>query len=207
MPASTGDPAALLGNGAQVFISGYAWRSSSDWSMGQSFNGVNVSGVKTGYGARDSLQAAWRIGVGGDFNGQSFPAALTSGVTAIPTFIRGTVVGIYDLITVPSLGGVTGPNGFSGPVGIAEQTASAANNGFLGQGGLVYWIGFISLNLGFINILPIPFLDGGKLLFLGIEAVRRKRLEPRHEAIASAVGLALVLVFVVYVTIGDVGRI
>ena len=104
------------------------------------------------------------------------------------------------------MGGVNGPNGLSGPVGIAQATATASQNGFLSQNGLVFWIGFISMNLGLINVLPIPFLDGGKLFFLGIESIRRKRLEPRNEAIISAVGLALVVMLLIYVTIGDVSR-
>ena len=100
----------------------------------------------------------------------------------------------------------TDPQGFTGPVGIAQETATATNNGFLGPNGLVWWIGFISLNLGFVNMLPIPFLDGGKLLFIAIESVRRRRLNPKVEAAITAVGLAVIVVFAVYVTIGDVSR-
>ena len=124
----------------------------------------------------------------------------------IPQFVTGTATSIYDLITQPRLGGVNGPNGLSGPVGIAEATAAVTQNGWLSTHGIVWWIGFISMNLGLINVLPIPFLDGGKLLFLLIEAVRRKRLDPRVEAAASAVGLGLIVLLLIYVTIGDVGR-
>ncbi len=62
------------------------------------------------------------------------------------------------------------------------------------------------MNLGFVNMLPIPFLDGGKLLFILIESVRRRRLNPKVEAVITAVGLAVIVVFAVYVTIGDVSR-
>jgi regulator of sigma E protease len=55
-------------------------------------------------------------------------------------------------------------------------------------------------------MLPIPFLDGGKLLFIAIESVRRRRLNPKVEAVITAVGLAVIVVFAVYVTIGDVSR-
>jgi regulator of sigma E protease len=128
---------------------------------------------------------------------------VSDGFVAIPTFIHDTVTGIYHIITTPSEGGLNGRNGLSGPVGIAEATVSAANGGGTP---FLFWIGFVSMNLAFVNLLPIPFLDGGKLLFLLVEAVRRRRLDPRHEALAYAVGLALVLVFAVYVTIGDVSR-
>jgi regulator of sigma E protease len=62
------------------------------------------------------------------------------------------------------------------------------------------------MNLGFVNMLPIPFLDGGKLLFITIESVRRRRLNPKIEAYITAVGLAIIVVFAIYVTIGDVTR-
>jgi regulator of sigma E protease len=62
------------------------------------------------------------------------------------------------------------------------------------------------MNLGFVNMLPIPFLDGGKLLFILIESVRRRRLNPKVEATITAVGLAVIVIFAVYVTIGDVTR-
>ncbi len=58
----------------------------------------------------------------------------------------------------------------------------------------------ISIALGFINVLPIPFLDGGRVLFIVIEAVRRKRLDPRHEALAYAIGAAFVILAVVLIT-------
>ncbi len=204
-PASTGDAAALL-SGSGIRVSGYAEK--ADGSPGKSITNAAAPSVVDGYGtSATQAQAAWLLGVRAGWPGQSFPTAVVNGVVQIPAFVHDTVVGIYQLVTVPSLGGVNGPNGLSGPVGIAEATATASQNGFLSQNGLVWWIGFISMNLGLINVLPIPFLDGGKLLFLGIEAVRRKRLDPRHEAIASAIGLAVVVLLLIYVTIGDVGRI
>jgi regulator of sigma E protease len=62
------------------------------------------------------------------------------------------------------------------------------------------------MSLGLINVLPIPFLDGGKLFFILVEAVRRKRVDPRVEAVASAIGLSLIVLLLVYVTIGNVSR-
>ena len=114
-----------------------------------------------------------------------------------------TFTGLGNLITNPKSGGITGPQGLSGPVGIVRQTVTATH-----QGGrsLVFWIAFISMNLGLVNVLPIPFLDGGKAVLILLEAVRRRRLDPRREALIYAVGLAIVVVFVIYVTIGDVSR-
>ena len=200
-PVGTGDPAAVLGNGAPVTVSGYAVGAPK-----QTISNVTISGVKTGYGAANAIEAVWLIGFQSGLDGEPFPTAISDGFRTVPNIIQGEAVGVYQLITVPSLGGVTGPNGFTGPVGIAQQTVSAAQGGIFGQQGLIWWIGFVSTALGLINVLPIPFLDGGKLVFVLIEAIRRKRINPRIEAAASAIGLALVLLFAIYVTIGDVGR-
>ncbi len=203
-PVGTGDPATLLGGGSPVTISGYL--ENANGSPSRYFTNVTVSGIKDGYATSNAIRAGWIMGVVPGFNGESPPAAIATGFSAIPGFVWAEVTGIYGLIVHPPQGGINGPQGFTGPVGIAQETAVATNNGFLGPGGLVWWIGFISLNLGFVNMLPIPFLDGGKLLFILIESVRRRRLNPKVEAVITAVGLAVIVVFAVYVTIGDVSR-
>jgi len=63
---------------------------------------------------------------------------------------------------------------------------------------------FISLNLGIVNVLPIPFLDGGRFALLVVEAVRRRRLDPRRELALVVAGAALVATFVLIVTINDI---
>jgi regulator of sigma E protease len=199
-----GDPASLLGSGSTVTISGYS--QNSDGSPYKSFTNVAVSGISDGYPTINAIHTSWLMGVVPGFDGQSVPTAIANGFTAIPSFIGAEFSGIYGLIVHPPPGGVNGPEGFTGPVGIAQETATATNNGFLGPNGLLWWIGFISMNLGFVNMLPIPFLDGGKLLFILIESVRRRRLDPKVEAAITAVGLAVVVVFALYVTIGDVSR-
>jgi regulator of sigma E protease len=203
-PVGTGDPASLLGGGSPVTVSGY--QENSDGSVTQRFAGVTVAGIRDGYPTLNAVRASWIMGVIPGFSGQSLPAAVASGFSAIPSFIGAEFSGIYGLIAHPPQGGINGPQGFTGPVGIAQETAVATNNGFLGPNGLLWWIGFISMNLGFVNMLPIPFLDGGKLLFILIESVRRRRLNPKVEAAITAVGLAVIVIFAVYVTIGDVSR-
>ena len=199
-PVATGDPGELLGGSPVV----------SGFSQGQpstKFSAVSLSQVTTGYGSSATqVQAAWLIGLAAGFDGQPFPTAIANGFTEIPTFIHDQAVGIYDLITVPSLGGLNGPNGLSGPVGIAQATVTAAQGGIFGQQGFIWWLGFVSMSLGLLNVLPIPFLDGGKLFFILVEAVRRKRVDPRVEAVAAAIGLSLIVLLLVYVTIGNVSR-
>ena len=203
-PVGTGDPAALLGGGTPVKVSGYL--ENENGSPSRYFTNVTVSGITDGYPTNNAIHTAWIMGVVPGYDGERPPAAVASGFSAIPGFVWAEVTGIYGLIVHPPQGGINGPQGFTGPVGIAQETATATNNGFLGPNGLLWWIGFISLNLGFVNMLPIPFLDGGKLLFIAIESVRRRRLNPKVEAAITAVGLAVIVVFAVYVTIGDVSR-
>jgi regulator of sigma E protease len=68
-------------------------------------------------------------------------------------------------------------------------------------------VAFISVAIGFINLFPIPVLDGGHLVFYAIEAVRRQPLSERAQEIALRIGLALVLLLFVFVTFNDGRRI
>ena len=68
------------------------------------------------------------------------------------------------------------------------------------------WMGFLSLSLGLFNLLPIPFLDGGRFVFIMLEAIRHRRVDPQREAVIHYVGLMLILALVFYVTLtGDIG--
>ncbi len=199
-PVGTGDPATLLAS-AGTTISGFVFN--ADGSHGTAYTNLSAAGASDGMGKDGAVQAAWRIGVQPNYDGEPVIQAAADGFGQIPTFITGTFSGLANLITNPKSGGITGPQGLSGPVGIVRQTVTATH-----QGGrsLAFWIAFISMNLGLVNVLPIPFLDGGKAALILLEAVRRRRLDPRREALIYAVGLALVVVFVIYVTIGDVSR-
>lgn len=117
--------------------------------------------------------------------------------------IVGTFQGFYLLATDKELGGFFGPNGVQGPVGIVSTTAQEA-----GGGGthLSFWIGFLSMSLGLINILPFPALDGGRAVFLLVEAVRGRPVDPAREQMVHYVGLAILLGFIGFVTYNDVLR-
>jgi regulator of sigma E protease len=199
-PVPAGDPAGVLAAQPAV-LSGFVVK--DDGSRGASYSNVSATGITDGAGAAGAIQAAWRLGVQPGFDGEPLPQAASDGFGQIPSFVTGTFSGLYDLLSNPRSGGLTGPHGVSGPVGIVRETATQTQQG---PRELLGWIAFISINLGLINILPIPFLDGGKAFLLLIEAVRRRRLDPRFEALTYAAGLALVVLFVIYVTIGDVSR-
>ena len=87
-----------------------------------------------------------------------------------------------------------------GPLKIAQYSGEQAA---MGPEALIFFIALISINLGFINLLPIPMLDGGHLLFYGIEAIQRRPVSPRFQEIAFRSGLALLLGLMIFVTLND----
>jgi regulator of sigma E protease len=89
----------------------------------------------------------------------------------------------------------------SGPVGIVKETAKQAK---LGPGMYLYFLGMLSAYLGAFNLLPVPALDGGRLLFLGAEAVSRRKLDAKVEARVHAIGLLMLLTLIAFVTYADV---
>lgn len=91
-----------------------------------------------------------------------------------------------------------------GPIAIAQMSGQAAEQGYLQ---LVFFMAVLSINLGLINLFPIPILDGGHLLFMGIEAVRGKPLNERAQEYGFRIGLALVLLLMVSVTWNDIVRV
>lgn len=91
-----------------------------------------------------------------------------------------------------------------GPIAIAQMSGQAAEQGALQ---LVFFMAVLSINLGLINLFPIPILDGGHLLFMGIEALRGKPLGERAQEYGFRIGLALVLLLMVSVTWNDIVRV
>lgn len=104
----------------------------------------------------------------------------------------------------------------SGPVGVVDTMNSAvsdavshAGEGQKGTAGLVTLLslaGFISVNIGIMNLLPIPALDGGRILFVLIEAIRRKPVPPEKEGVVHFVGLVLLMGIMVFATWNDILR-
>lgn len=92
---------------------------------------------------------------------------------------------------------------FSGPVGIAVLTGEVAK---LGLVSLLQFMALLSVNLAVVNLIPFPALDGGRLLFFGIEKLRGRPVPKRWENTAHRVGFALLIVLVIVVTVRDVGR-
>lgn len=121
-------------------------------------------------------------------------------------------VSIVRMVWASLVGLVTGQFGFndmSGPVGIASAITDVASQGletgFLDAvNNIIYVMMIITVNLGIFNMLPFPALDGGRFLFLLIEAIFRKPVPRKVEAVVNGLGLAILMVFALLVTIKDV---
>ena len=91
----------------------------------------------------------------------------------------------------------------AGPVGIYDVTDQVVQTGFMN---FLMWTAMLSVNLGIINLVPLPALDGGRLLFVGLEAVRGKPVDPQKEGIVHVIGFALLMLLMIVVTWNDIHR-
>lgn len=103
---------------------------------------------------------------------------------------------LFDLVV-----GRYGIEAVSGPVGITATVSEAASYGLFS---VLYLVSVISINLGVVNLLPLPALDGGRVVFILIEMIRRKPLSREMEAKIHAVGLVILLGFAVFITCKDI---
>lgn len=92
-------------------------------------------------------------------------------------------------------------NSLSGPIGIYNIVGESAKAGFIN---VIYLIGYICVNVGFINLLPLPAFDGGRALFMIIEKIRKKPISQKVENIIHAIGFALLMLLMVLVTWNDI---
>ncbi|HCS18836.1 MAG TPA: RIP metalloprotease RseP [Erythrobacter sp.] len=130
-----------------------------------------------------------------DFEPQGPIAALGLAVDHSLGIVDMMVTGIGQIFT-----GERSVQELGGPVKIAKFSGEQLS---LGAMAFINFAALISLNLAFINLLPIPALDGGHLAFYAVEAVRRKPVGPRGTEVAYRAGVALVLMLMVFVTIND----
>jgi regulator of sigma E protease len=91
----------------------------------------------------------------------------------------------------------------SGPVGIAVSTGKVAQSGIYY---LMKWGAILSINLGIVNLLPLPALDGGRLLFFAIEALRGKPIDRQKEGMVHFIGFALLMLLMLVVTWNDIQK-
>ena len=125
--------------------------------------------------------------------------AISKGAKLTVTYLQMSVETVSKLVT--GRASIKEVTGIVGIVQYSGQTARAGWVSFLG------FIGFISISIGFFNILPIPMLDGGHIVMATIEVIIRRNLSTKVKLIIQQVGLALILVLMVVVTYHDVLRI
>jgi len=93
----------------------------------------------------------------------------------------------------------------AGPIGIYQITGEVAQ---FGLGPLMEFAAILSINLAFLNLLPFPMLDGGRMAFVALEGIRRgKRIPPEKESLVHLVGLVLIVTLILWVSYGDITRI
>ena len=124
-------------------------------------------------------------------------------------FARMVKLGLLDLIT-----GAAGVDDMSGPVGIVttiQETGNSAESTSAGVVNVVYFCAFIAINLAFMNMLPLPALDGGHIFLLivtgVVERITKKKVDPKYEAYIHAAGLVLLLALMAFVTFNDIVKI
>lgn len=151
---------------------------------------------------------AYKLGVVGPtaYQKANVLTALENGVYEVKFWIWSTVESLKMLIT-----GQVGVNEMSGPVGIVSMVGDTYNEaksyGVFVVVMQMLNIGILlSANLGVMNLLPIPALDGGRLVFLIIEAIRRKRIPPEKEGFVHMIGFVLLMLLMVFVMFNDIKK-
>jgi regulator of sigma E protease len=124
--------------------------------------------------------------------------AFAKSIKSIGLIISRTYHFIRELI-----GGKQDASQLRGPLGIGQMTSQVATLGLLQ---LISLAAALSVSIGLMNLLPIPMLDGGHLLFYGIEAIRGRALDPKTQDIAFRIGLTCVLMMMLFATSNDILR-
>ncbi len=107
-----------------------------------------------------------------------------------------TLTALGQIIT-----GVRSTDELGGPIRIAKYSGQSASQGFAT---VLWFMAILSINLGLINLFPIPMLDGGHLLFYGIEAIRRKPLSIKSQEMIMKAGFALLISLMIFTTFNDI---
>lgn len=137
------------------------------------------------------------IGVYGPME-KSFVGAIKQGALETYYWTKEIIVGLGHLLT-----GKFSFDMLSGPVGIAVSTHKVAQSGVYY---LMKWGAILSINLGIINLLPLPALDGGRLTFFAIEALRGEPIDRQKEGIVHFIGFALLMLLMLVVTWNDIQK-
>jgi len=142
----------------------------------------------------------WIIGIGSQARIEKGNAGLAAVRAVYQTYeySKLTLLAFYKMI----LGDVS-PRNIGGPILIAQMAGQQAQEGL---GSFLAFLAVLSINLGVLNLLPVPVLDGGHLLFFLVEAVTRKPVSVKYREMAQQVGICLLALLMVYAFYNDVVR-
>ncbi|MEK7208785.1 MAG: site-2 protease family protein [Patescibacteria group bacterium] len=146
------------------------------------------------------------IGLGLDVVGQlklSLPRAIVAGGQMFAKLTFLTAQGLIKLVADLFRGEKQLLNQVVGPIGLASLVGTASNLGF---GYLLFFIAVISINLALLNLLPLPALDGGRLLFLLIEAIKGSPIKPPAVHWLNLAGFAMLILLMIFVTYHDLQK-
>lgn len=129
---------------------------------------------------------------------KGFFSAIKYAFTKILSLVEQMIFIILYLIT-----GKLSLNNLAGPIGIFNIVGEAASAGFIN---IIYLMGYISVNVGFINLLPIPAFDGGRLLFLIIEKIKGKPVNPKVENMIHSIAFILLMILMFVISYNDIMR-
>ncbi|MEG0750687.1 MAG: RIP metalloprotease RseP [Oscillospiraceae bacterium] len=129
---------------------------------------------------------------------KTIASVLRESALATLSMARQIFISLIDLVT-----GNVAINQLSGPVGIVSIISSAVSYGIRP---LMSLLALITINLGIFNLMPLPALDGGRLVFLLFEAVTKKRLNPKYEGFVNVAGFVLLIALMLFVTYNDVTK-
>jgi regulator of sigma E protease len=136
------------------------------------------------------------IGIGAYTRNATIGETFTESGTLMWSFTKQIFVGFKKLVLLQFK-----LDDLGGPVKMVEVTGEAVNRGFTT---FVLWTALLSLYLGIFNLLPFPALDGSRLLFLGIEALRGKPVDPNRESMVHFIGFAMLMMLMLAVTYNDI---
>ena len=137
----------------------------------------------------------------------NFPGVIKYSAVEVRYWITSTIESLVMLVKGQfTVNDLSGPVGIINVIGDSYEEAKTEGTVMVWMQ-MLYWAILLSANLGVMNLLPIPALDGGRLVFLIIEAIRRKKVNPNVEGMIHFAGFVLLMVLMVFVMFNDIRRI